>query len=271
MGRTLSFVKMHGAGNDFVLLAADELAGEPLTPATVAHLCDRRLGIGADGLLLLAAGDPDVDFRMVYYNADGLPAEMCGNGARCVVAYAHQRGRIGDHCRFATDAGIVTGRRFEDGSVEVSLPAWYDLDLEMTLTDSPFSPHYFCNTGVPHLVIPVDDVDTIDVAGQGRPLRHHPQLGAAGANVNWVDQRGTDGCLRYRTYERGVEAETLACGTGAAAVAVVLAALGRTVSPVDLLTRGGDRLTVTVDFDTNGLRLRGPATFVFTGELTIDE
>ncbi len=271
MSHVLPFVKMHGAGNDFILIAASSLPFPELPAATIADLCDRRHGIGADGLITIADGNAETDFSMTYYNADGLPAKMCGNGARCAVAFARRLDLFSTDCVFDTAAGRLHGKWLAAEMIEVSLPAWSDLDLDLQLTDSVFLEHYFCNTGVPHLVIPVPDVEVIDVEQQGSALRRHQKFVPAGTNVNWVDERGPAGRLRYRTYERGVEGETLACGTGAAACAVVLAGLQRVSSPVVLQTRGGDLLTVTIDLETPELLLRGPVAVSFTGEYTIDE
>ena len=270
MSRPLSFVKMHGAGNDFVMIDGRNLSG-PLTAPTVAALCDRRTGIGADGLIVLGqAKASDADFVMTYFNADGYPAEMCGNGARCSVAFAHTIGLAGRSCRFDTDAGTLDGALREDGTVDVALPSWRDLDLDVKVTESPWPTLHRCNTGVPHLVIPVDDVSDVPVAEWGRRLREDPLFAPAGTNVNWIAPTAEGDGYRIRTYERGVEAETLACGTGASAAAVVMCQLKEATSPVTMYTRGGHRLVVSVDLQEHGLRLRGPAETSFQGEVTID-
>jgi diaminopimelate epimerase len=262
----MPFTKMHGAGNDFLLVLARDLPPGGLTRARIAALCDRRKGVGGDGLLVVGP-DPAADFRMTYYNADGGEAEMCGNGARCTVAFAHAQGLAAASCRFVTASGVLEGRIHAPDDIEVSLPAWRNLVLDIPVAGSARAGHHACDTGVPHLVVPVDDVDAVDVAAEGPPLRWHEAFAPAGTNVDWVDARGPDGAWRLRTFERGVEGETLACGTGAAATAVVLCALGHAESPVSLQTRGGDRLTVTVMEDpVRTLRLRGPAVVAFHGE-----
>lgn len=284
--RRLPFVKMHGAGNDFIMVdhraVAAAAAGGTLDRGLIAALCDRRKGIGADGLIIIGPGsasgvtsgpasaDPSsTAFRMTYFNADGGEAEMCGNGARCSVAYAHSLGLAPETCRFDTWSGALWGRVHGPGDVEISLPGWRGLDLAVGLADTPWPLQAACNTGVPHLVIPVADVDDVDLALWGPRLRRHERFGAAGTNVNWVSPDAADGGWRIRTFERGVEAETLACGTGASASAVILCALGRARSPVALLTRGGDVLTVGVDAEAGGLRLRGPALVAFEGRTVI--
>ena len=267
MRRILPFVKMHGAGNDFLMLDGRQLDA-PLDAVAVAFLCDRRRGVGADGLIVVAPAD-GLDFRMVYWNADGGEARMCGNGARCAVEYAARLGLHDGRCRFATAAGDLDGMRHEPGDVEVSLPPWRDLALNLDLEDSPWSEHHVCHTGVPHLVIPVEDLETIDVRTWGRRLRNHPVFAPAGVNVNWITACGDRFALR--TYERGVEDETLACGTGASAAAVILCHLARVTSPVAIRTRGGDDLMIAVDRAAGTLTLRGPAVTSFEGEVTIND
>ena len=271
-GRRLPFVKMHGAGNDFVMLDHRDVAaaGARLEGAFIAALCDRRKGIGADGLIVIGPGAATgTSFRMTYYNSDGGEAEMCGNGARCSVAHAHGLGLAPATCRFDTWSGELWGRVHGPGDVEISLPGWRDLDLAVGLPGTPWPLQAACNTGVPHLVIPVADVDGVELESWGPRLRRHEHFGAAGTNVNWVSPDAPGGGWRIRTFERGVEAETLACGTGASASAVILCALGRAQSPVALHTRGGDVLTVSVEPASGELRLRGPALVAFAGEVAI--
>jgi diaminopimelate epimerase len=266
---TLPFVKMHGAGNDFVMVDARDLDGRALDGRLIARLCDRRRGVGADGLIVIAPPvSTEAAFRMIYYNADGGEAEMCGNGARCSVAFARFRGLVGDRCLFDTYAGVLEGTSHGEDDIAVTLPAYRDLALDIVLEGSLWPAHHACNTGVPHLVIPVDDVEDVDVARWGREFRFRDEFAPAGTNVNWVAP-GTNGEFLLRTYERGVEAETLACGTGASAAAVVLSSLERADDTVPVRTRSGDLLTVTVDHADRGLLLRGPAIASFTGEVEI--
>ena len=271
----LPFVKMHGAGNDFVMVDHRDLAARGLADrldrAVIAALCDRRKGIGADGLIVIGPGKPgQTAFRMTYYNSDGGEAEMCGNGARCSVSHAHRLGLAGATCRFDTWSGELDGWVHGPGDYEITLPGWRGLDLDVGLEGTPWARQAACNTGVPHLVMPVPDVDAIDLALWGPKLRFHERFGVAGTNVNWVSHDAPGGGWRIRTYERGVEAETLACGTGSSASAVILCSLGLATSPVALHTRGGDVLTVAVDPQAGTLRLRGPALVAFEGEVAID-
>lgn len=267
MAAALPFFKMHGAGNDFVMLAGADLPPTGLARGQIASLCDRRLGIGADGMIVVSAA-AETDFAMSYFNADGGAATMCGNGARCAVAFARRLGLAGETCRFNTAAGVLSGRVTADG-VEVSLPPWTDLALDLAVASSPYTAHHSCNTGVPHLVIPTEDLENVDVADSGSQLRHHPRFGPAGTNVDWVQGDAATGIWSLRTYERGVEGETLACGTGAAAAAVVLVRLGRATSPVAIRTRSGDILHVTVGDDETTLWLRGPVVTVYRGQIVL--
>ena len=269
MSRTLPFVKMHGAGNDFVMLDGRGL-DTPLSGDTVAALCHRRTGVGADGLIVLAP-ETGYDFRMIYWNADGGEAGMCGNGARCTVEYAARLGLHPGECRFVSAAGEHTGIRHAPGDVEIVLTGWRDLALDLAVAGSPYTEHHFCDTGVPHLVIPVTDLEKVDPKGQGAPLRYADQFAPGGVNVNWIAPDGSPNRFALRTYERGVEDETLACGTGAGAAAVILCHLERAASPVTIRTRGGDDLVIAVDRAAGTLQLRGPAVVSFEGEVTIDE
>ena len=268
----LAFAKMHGAGNDFIMLDHRTLGGLQLDREAIAALCDRRTGVGADGLIVIGPGtSTGADFRMTYFNADGGEAEMCGNGARCSVSFAHELGLIGDVCRFDTAAGVLGGTWHGPEDVEVTLTPWRDLELEVEVGPTPWAAIHACNTGVPHLVIPVQDIEAVPLLEWGSRLRYHERFEPTGTNVNWVAYDQAAGVFLMRTYERGVEAETLACGTGASAVAVVLCHLEMADSPVQLRTRGGDLLTVSIGKQDNSLRLRGPAVTSFKGEVRIDE
>lgn len=267
----LPFAKMHGAGNDFVMVLASDLAGRPpLSSERIAALCHRRTGIGADGLIVVGRPE-DADLRMDYYNADGCEAEMCGNGARCTIAFAYRRGRCAGEGTLATASGFLAYRVHGPDEIEVDLPPPRNLVLDLEVPGAPYPALHACNTGVPHLVIPVLDIEAVDVDRDGRALRHHPQFAPAGTNVNWVCRDEAADEWRLRTYERGVEAETLACGTGAAAAVVILCRLGLAASPVAIRTRGDDLLTISVDLAAPRLGLRGPAIVAFEGEVSSDD
>jgi len=267
MNRLIPFAKMHGAGNDFIMMDHGTLQGLSLNATRITQLCDRRKGVGADGLIIIGSGSSDGSaFSMTYFNADGGQAAMCGNGARCSVGFAHHLGLVAENCRFDTPAGLLEGIWHGPEDIEVTLTPWRDLAFDIEMEKNPWPAHHFCNTGVPHLVIPVEDVSAVPVREWGPRLRNLRRFSPEGTNVNWVArEKGGDQFL-IRTFERGVEAETMACGTGASAVAVVLCRLGLADSPVTLRTRGGDLLTVSVGLEKEFLRLRGPAVTSFHGE-----
>ncbi|SRR5579862_547735 len=256
----LSFTKMNGAGNDFVLLDNRDGAIR-LTPPVIERLCDRHRGIGADGVLLLEKGAP---FRMRYYNRDGGEAEMCGNGARCFARFANRLAGPLEEVQFETMAGVVRARLVGD-SVRLVMSAPKDLLLnrKLRVEGEEFTVHSV-NTGVPHAVVFVDDLERVDVARLGAAIRLHELFAPQGTNVNFVSPEGV------RTFERGVEAETLACGTGVVAVALVSHLLTGAASPVGVRVRGGDLLHVGFE-EHNGVfenvTLTGPADFVFDGRI----
>lgn len=255
----IPFWKLSGAGNDFVLLSG--LPKGISGPALAKALCSRRFGIGADGLLVMTRRANKV--RLDYWNADGSPA-FCGNGSRCAVLWASAQGWLkGKECTLETNRGPLTARVTGKGRAEVAMPAPKHLRLGLNLTAKgrSFLAHYV-DTGVPHAVVFVPDIKKINVGGFGRALRSHKAFGRAGANVNFVQI--TNDVLFIRTYERGVEDETLACGTGIVASAFVARVLGFGGSPVRVVVRSDDRLSVSFD---EGPCLEGPGKIVFTGEV----
>jgi diaminopimelate epimerase len=265
-------VKMHGAGNDFVVVDHREPFLPEPAGTLLRRLCDRRRGVGADGVLLLER-DPELDFAMRYHNADGGRAEFCGNGARCLARFALERGlgRAG-MVRFRSDAGVQEARRAPDGAIElhygrVAAPG----DPEaLEAAGRSFTGREF-RVGVPHFVIEVAQIGPVPVVEWGVALRRHARFAPAGTNVDFVapvSAAGGQGPARVamRTYERGVEAETLACGSGAIASALWLAGAGAR-SPVEVLTAGGDVLVVSFEPVVDGydVRLTGPAEVSFAG------
>ncbi|RKX36393.1 MAG: diaminopimelate epimerase [Verrucomicrobia bacterium] len=270
----IDFTKMHGAGNDFVMI--DNInARVRLSPGDVAKLCHRRFGIGADGVLLLEPPDSNrVDATMVYYNADGSRAEMCGNGARCFAAFALERGLGRDGLiRFNTDAGIVSAETVDDlYRIELTPPTDLNLGRTIELRSGPRTIHTV-NTGVPHVVHFVDDVNAVDIRRFGSEIRHHADFAPAGTNVN-VAAIDEDGLVHVRTYERGVEDETLACGTGVTAVGIVSSLINRIARPVRLQVAGASVLLVDFEETASGIEkvtLTGPAATVFTGMVEIGD
>lgn len=267
----IAFTKMSGAGNDFILVDNRD-ARVLLTPMQAARLCHRQFGVGADGLLLLKpAGHGAAPWTWDFYNSDGSTADMCGNGARCFARFTRRVVGGEGPLSFLTGAGVITAT-FEGERVTVNLTAPHGLRLQETLATAagPVAVHAL-NTGVPHAVVFVPDADAARVQERGRELRFHPHFGPAGTNVNFVQVLGP-GAIRVRTYERGVEGETLACGTGVTAAALVSARLHGWPGPVDVQVQGGDRLQVAfreAGVAFTDVRLTGPATFVFEGTVEV--
>jgi diaminopimelate epimerase len=267
----LNFVKMNGAGNDFVLM--DNRDGTiALTPAQVARLCHRQRGIGADGIILLGkCASGRADWAWQFYNSDGSMAEMCGNGARCFARFIQKLTGVENKVTFETVAGVVTAW-FRGERVTVGLTAPHDLRLnvEVPLPGGAVSCHCL-NTGVPHAVMFVPDADKARVQQTGSQLRYNPVFAPKGTNVNFVQVLGPQ-TIRVRTYERGVEGETLACGTGVTASALLAAKVHRMASPIKVRVQGGDELEVSFR-EQNGeftdVQLTGPAEFVYEGRIEL--
>ena len=268
----IRFTKMNGAGNDFVVLD-NRSGGFSLDGSAIARLCDRHRGVGADGLLSVEAASGGADFRMRYYNSDGGEAEMCGNGARCFARFAARlMPQMPAFLSFETQVGVISAT-FEGDLVtlEIGSPQDHRPPQSLSLGGSPCRVH-FINTGVPHAVVFVSDIEAVDVQSLGSELRWHEAFAPKGTNANFVQVLET-GSLAVRTYERGVEGETLACGTGVCASALLHAGETGAMSPILVRVRGGD--TMRVDFEKNsegafvGPRLTGPAEFVFEGVVSL--
>jgi len=266
----LRFTKMNGAGNDFVMI--DNRAGEiRLEPEQIVRICDRHRGVGADGILLLEKGSNGADFRMRYYNRDGGEAEMCGNGARCFARFANKVAKAPANISFQTPAGLIRGQlQGELVTLQMSEPKDLSLDLDVVASGSKEHVH-FINSGVPHVVIPVSKVEDVDVRKRGEALRRHEKFSPAGANVNFIEKLGPKK-ISIRTYERGVEDETLACGTGVVASALIFGATEKVDGPISVIVRSGSELSV--DFKRVGdqftsVTLTGPAEFAFEGAIEI--
>lgn len=267
----IEFTKMNGAGNDFILI--DNRDGRvQLTPQQVARLCHRQAGIGADGLMLLIPNKSGkADWSWDFYNNDGSTAEMCGNGARCFARFIQKAAGAGEKVTFETAAGIITGR-FEGDRVTVNLtaPKDYRPHQKVAMKSGETEIHSL-NTGVPHAVIYVADADKAMVTEAGPEVRFHQHFAPRGTNVNFVQVLAPNH-IRVRTYERGVEGETLACGTGVTACALVSSRLRGFTSPVKVQVQGGDTLEVRFA-QQNGefteVALNGPADFSFTGVVEV--
>lgn len=271
MAKTLKFWKMNGAGNDFVMLDNRDLSLK-LSKDEIAKLCDRHRGVGADGMLAVEPPSNGADWKMRYYNADGGEAEMCGNGARCFARYVNMlHGNALAGVNFETLAGDI-GADFVGEQVRISMSEPHGLKLNQTLNvdDTTLQVHSV-NTGVPHAVVFVDDLDKVDVLRLGAGLRYHEAFAPKGSNANFVKVLGP-GSIAIRTYERGVEGETLACGTGMVACALVYHELYHVPAPISVLVKGGD--TLRIGFEKSGstyknVTLHGPADFVFEGTVDV--
>ena len=266
----LRFTKMNGAGNDFILF--DNRAGDiDLDRNQIAQLCDRHRGIGADGILLLEKPTNGADFRMRYFNADGGEAEMCGNGARCFARFANKIARQSEKISFETPAGVISAElKGELVTLRMTEPTDLRLNVDLPMAAENRTVH-FINSGVPHVVIPIAKIDDAEVRREGAAIRYHKMFSPTGTNVNFIEKRGPNK-IAIRTYERGVEDETLACGTGIVAGALIFAATEDCEGPITVFARGGDELQVGFERTSEKFRnvtLTGPAEFVFEGTIEI--
>jgi diaminopimelate epimerase len=255
------FNKYEGAGNDFVIIRGDAFPGLKTDPLIIKKLCDRRFGIGADGVILVDECS-GYDFRMSYFNSDGSPGTMCGNGGRCASHFVMRQITGFRDLAFIADDGAHTAKHVKDNIIELSIR---DVDKTGETPDG-----ILVNTGVPHLVVFADDIEDTDLVAFARPIRYSSRYAPEGVNVNLAAVTGDT--LAVRTYERGVEDETLSCGTGVTASAIAAVATGRIVTnEVRVKVRGGN---LSVRFSLTGtgaseISLTGPATFVFSGETEI--
>jgi len=262
---------MNGAGNDFVLI--DNRARRiKLSRDQVVRLCDRHRGVGADGVLLLGPSvSGKADWAWEFYNSDGSTGEMCGNGARCFSRFVQKLTGLTRGFSFETEAGVITAS-FQGERVTVSLTRPKDLRLnERVALSAGAQTIHSLNTGVPHAVVFVADADRAMVQQLGAEIRRHPHFGLKGTNVNFVQQLGPNH-IRVRTFERGVEGETLACGTGVTAAALVAARLHGLTSPVTVQAQGGEQLEVSfreAQGEFAEVQLTGPAEFVFEGKIEV--
>jgi len=266
----IRFSKLNGSGNDFNLVDNRQgILSKKDLPGVARSLCRRNFSVGADGFIALEGSERE-DFRWQFFNADGSSAEMCGNGGRCAARYAHEKGIAGDRLSFETLAGTIRAE-VKGKRVNLQLPLPEDLRLSLAIPlGSGTCQADFIKTGVPHIVIAVEDLDRVQVNPLGREIRLHPIFAPAGTNVNFIRPMGGSR-IGIRTYERGVEGETQACGTGAVAGALVASIRWNHCSPVSVLTRGGEILDV--HFSGAGTRfdevsLEGDTLWVYDGELT---
>ncbi len=267
----LHFYKMNGAGNDFVVVDNRDLALQ-LTREQIALLCDRHRGIGADGLLAVEPAESGADFRFRYYNADGGEAEMCGNGARCFGRFTSAlMEEMPDRVTFETIAGTLAAEIVEE-NIRIAMSDPVDLEMDSgAAVDGLDAVLHTVNTGVPHVVAFVDDLGGTDVVRHGRAIRRHERFAPNGTNANFVEVLAP-GHIAIRTYERGVEDETLACGTGMVAGALFHHLRSGDPAPIMVDVKGGETLEIGFERDGDDFRhvtLTGPADFVFEGDIEI--
>jgi diaminopimelate epimerase len=272
----LEFWKLSGAGNDFVAINnMDGKLPEEGRRELIEGWCRRGMSIGADGALILErAADSGAHFRMRYYNADGGEAETCGNGSRCISRFAFLQGVAPREMVFETLAGNYQAEVLDNDEVRVRMTDAHGLRQNVRIMDDVFEGEvHFLNTGVPHVVTQVDDVATTALVEAGRHLRYHKEFAPAGTNANFVRLRDPHN-LEIRTYERGVEAETLACGTGCIASAIVFNRLGLVEPPVRLKTASGEHVTIGFEPTSEGatnVTLQGSAHVVFRGYIEVPQ
>jgi diaminopimelate epimerase len=258
----IPFYKYQGTGNDFIMIDQRQKKYIKKTDKKVInHLCDRRFGIGADGLILLQLTE-GADFEMVYFNADGSESSMCGNGGRCIVAFAHFLQVVGNQCLFKAIDGMHEAKIDDNGWVELKMIDVKDIEIGKD--------YYLLNTGSPHFIVFVEDLTDIDVYENGREIRYSERFKTEGVNVNFVEIKPE--ILEVATYERGVEDETYSCGTGVTAAAIAYHLKNGKATEVPIQTKGGN-LKVRFNKNTEGvfknIWLCGPATQVFKGNIIV--
>jgi len=270
---SMPFAKMHASANDFVVIDNRSKVVSEKASSLAIRLCERKTGIGADGMLLLEnPSGIKADFRMRIFNPDGSEAEMCGNGARCIALFAFAKGVAPERMRIETKAKPVSAEiKGERVRLSLSSPKKPGMDFPVKVKGRNIKVSYI-NTGVPHTVIFVHGLKEVDVDGIGSAIRHHGKFAPAGTNVDFVsveDERS----VSIRTYERGVEGETLACGTGSVASAIVAGIKGYVAPPVNVKTRGGEVLKVSYRIEKDGIKdvyLEGGAKIVYEGRIGRD-
>ncbi len=267
----IPFAKMHGAGNDFILIDDRNNMFPFADLEWLERIAARRTGVGCEGVIAVQESE-SADFRMRFFNPDGHEVEMCGNGARCVARYAFDRKIAPAHMRIETAAGALEAKmQGHDVKLFMTKPADLAIDRKIRLDEQELS-YDSVNTGVPHVVVKVPELEGFDVKDIGAKIRYHEEFSPKGTNANFIAIDGNNE-ISIRTYERGVEDETLACGTGITAAAIIASISGLVSPPVSVNTAGGDKLVV--DFRLQGknvenVTLLGPAVYTFNGELEYD-
>lgn len=280
------FTKMSGAGNDFIVIDSSKNPDLLLEPGVISKLCDRRNGIGADGVITVSDLD-NYDFKMDYYNSDGSTKTLCGNGARCAIKFAQSSNRLKNgKATFVANQDIYSGEILDEEEVKFNLNTPKDISGSLKINAAGQNINYFyANTGSPHVVIKVEeilsepsnsksfytDINDVPVFEIGKEIRYHKNFLPGGTNVNFI--KILDKKILIRTYERGVEDETLACGTGSVASAIIASLFFNMEPPITLLTRGGNELVVNFKVERNNilnLSLSGPAKIIYTGNFLLN-
>jgi diaminopimelate epimerase len=270
--KNISFIKMSGAGNDFILIDGDDHPELLISEKTIQKLCDRHNGIGADGVILISSSK-QYDFIMKYYNADGSTGSLCGNGARCAINFALITNRIKDNtARFLSNNSEYSGEILDDGIIRFDLNPPSDLrkNILLKVAGKDIAAH-FINTGSPHVIIKAEDLEKIPVDSIGKEIRHLPEFSPDGTNVNFVKIENEK--IHIRTYERGVESETLACGTGSVAAAIICHITDGIRPSVTILPRSKEKLFVNFSVrneEFSNVSLTGSVTEVFKGQFQIN-
>nr|MBF0220838.1 diaminopimelate epimerase [Desulfobulbaceae bacterium] len=266
----IPFTKMTGTGNDFIIVDHRQPFLSTEDASALARLaCRRRFSAGADGLILIENSEA-VNFKWQFFNADGSQAEMCGNGARCAARYAYTKSIAPAKMRFSTTAGIIEAEMVGEGvKIQLTRPENLQINQTVMVRDNKLAVHSV-NTGVPHAVVFTDDIRGAPVVEWGRAIRNHQLFAPAGTNVNFVQVTGPNR-LNVRTYERGVEDETMACGTGAVASAIIASLSAQVTSPTSVVTSGGEILIIHFSKDgedtVTEVFLEGPAHFIYEGQM----
>lgn len=259
----IEFYKYQGTGNDFILLDNQQKIYDNITPEQIKNMCDRHFGIGADGLMLLNTKE-GFDFEMKYYNADGKEGSMCGNGGRCMVKFASKMGIKKNEYSFSASDGVHEAELDLDKKVSLKMNDVKDVNFLLN--------YYLLNTGSPHYVKYVKNVEKMDVVSEGRKIRNSKDFIEKGVNVNFVENISEDE-IYVRTYERGVEDETLSCGTGVTAAALIAAHNDNGFNTVEVKTKGGNlsvEFEKVSDTEFKNIWLSGPAKLVFSGEIELN-
>jgi len=263
---------MSGSGNDFIIIDnRNNIVDESDLSNFIVNVCRRKMSVGADGVILVE-NTGNADFKWRFFNSDGSVAEMCGNGARCVARFAYLNNIAGSNMSFETLAGLVKAEVIEE-RVKVKMTDPFDLETDVTIElKNGLTSIYSINTGVPHVVMVKNSIDDIDIVKIGREIRYHDRFSPAGTNVNFVCHI-KDNTIAIRTYERGVEDETLACGTGAAASAIVMAHKMKLDAPLSVLTRSGEYLNIFFkekEGQYYDIYLEGDARIIYKAQLLED-